>query len=60
MNVEFYDADGNKSSTTWYKGTVIAYNKQGYIVTFDGCGPEDNETIKSLKKAIEKGEVKLL
>jgi len=39
---------------------VIAYNKQGYIVTFDGCGPEDNETIKSLKKAIEKGEVKLL
>jgi len=37
VSVEFYDVDNNKSSTTWYKGTVIACNKQGYIVTFDGC-----------------------
>ena len=59
MSVEFYD-DSSKVSTTWYKGTVIAYNKEGYIVTFDGCGPEDNEVIKFLKKAVEKGEIKLL
>lgn len=59
VSVEFYD-DNSKESTTWYKGTVIAYNKEGYLVTFDGCGLEDNEVIKSLKKTVEKGEVRLL
>ena len=59
MSVEFYD-DSSKVSTTWYKGTVIGYNKEGHIVTIDRCGPEDNEVIKSLKKAVEKYEVKLL
>ena len=43
-----------------YRGTIIAYNKRGHIVSFDGYGPEHNETIKSLRKAIERGEVKLL
>jgi len=31
-----------------------------HIVSFDGCGPEENELIKSLKKAVEKGKVRLL
>jgi len=36
------------------------HNKKGHLVTFDGCGPEENEIIKSLNKAIDKGEVKLI
>ena len=48
--MEFYN-DSDCVSTTWYKGTVIRYNKQ---VTFDDCGPEHNEVIKSLKKCFEK------
>ena len=43
-----------------YKGTVISYNRQGHTVGFDGYGPEHNETIKSLRKAVEKGEVRLI
>ena len=57
--MEFYN-DPDNSATTWYKETVIRYNKQGYLISFDDCGPEDNEIIKSLKKSIEKGEVKIL
>ena len=30
------------------------------LFSFDGCGPEENELIKSLKKASEKGEIRLL
>ena len=60
LSVEFYN-DDNNTTTTWYRGTVIAYSRnKGYVVNFDGCGPEENETIRSLKRAIEKGEVKLL
>ena len=59
ISVEFYN-DSDCVSTTWYKGTIIRYNKQGYLITFDDCGPEDNEIIKSLKKSVEKGEVKIL
>jgi len=59
VSVEFYN-DADCKTTTWYKGTIIAHNKKGYLITFDGCGPEENELIKSLKKAIEKGELKLL
>ena len=59
VSVEFYN-DSDCVSTTWYKGTVIRYNKQGYLITFDDCGPEDNEIIKSLKKSVEKGEIKIL
>ena len=57
--MEFYD-DSDCVSTTWYKGTIIRYNKQGYLVTFDNCGLEHNEVIKSLKKSLEKGEIKIL
>ena len=42
------------------KGTVISYSRKGYVISFDGCGPEENEVIYSLKQGIEKGEVKLL
>ena len=60
LSVEFLD-DDTESTTTWYQGTVIAYKpRQGHIVSFDGCGPEENEVIKSLKKALEKGEIRLL
>ena len=63
VSVEFYDDnDGiaNKYATKWYRGTIIAYSKQGHTVSFDGYGPEHNETIKLLRKGIESGEVKLL
>ena len=59
VSVEFY-LDEDQRTTRWYKGTIISYSKQGYLITFDGCGPEENEIIKSLKKAIEKGEVKMI
>jgi len=60
LSVEFFD-DETQSTTTWYQGTVIAYKpRQGHIISFDGCGPEENELIKSLKKASEKGEIRLL
>jgi len=59
VSVEFY-LDEDQRTTKWYKGTVISYSKQGYLITFDGCGPQENEFIKSLKKAIEKGEVKMI
>ena len=60
LSVEFY-IDESKQRTTWYKGTVISYSRQcGYIVSFDGYGPEENETIKSLKRAAERNEIKIL
>ena len=44
-----------------YQGTIIAYKpRQGHIVSFDGRGPEENEQIRSLKRAVEKGEIRLL
>ena len=30
------------------------------MVSFDGDGPVENETIKSLRKAVERNEIKLL
>ena len=61
VSVEFYDDDNpDKNATKWYRGTIIAYNKQGHTVSFDGYGPEHNETIKSLRKGVERGEVKVL
>ena len=59
VSVEFYN-DDSRTSTTWFKGTVISYSRKGYVVSFDGCGPEENEVIYSLKQGIDKGEVKLL
>ena len=60
VSIEFYDDDMHKA-TTWYKGVVISYScSKGYVISFDGCGPEQNEVIRSLKKAYEKGEMKLL
>lgn len=56
VRIEFF-ADEQRTSTTWFKGTVIAYSRKGYVVTFDGCGPEENETIKSLKQSQSKGEL---
>ena len=52
--MEFYN-DYSQQGTTWYKGTVISYSRQqGYVITFDGLGPEENEHIKCLRKAFEK------
>ena len=56
VSVEFFDDD----SRSWFKGTVVAYPHKGYLVTFDGCGPEENEAIKSLKDSMQKGEIKLI
>lgn len=59
--MEFFD-DDTQSTTTWYQGTIIAYKpRQGHNVSFDdGRGPEENEQIRSLKRAVEKGEIRLL
>ena len=60
LSVEFYE-DETKQNTVWYKGTVISYSRQtGYVISFKGYGPEENETIVSLKKAAERNEIKLL
>ena len=57
VSVEFY-SDDSQTTTVWYKGTIISYNcRKGYIVSFDGCGLEDNLINK---KSVQKGEVKLL
>ena len=54
LSVEFYN-DDSQQGTTWYKQTVISYSRQqGYVITFDGLGPEENEHIKCLRKAFEK------
>jgi len=39
--------------TTWYNGTIISYSRRGYVLLFDGFGPEENEVVKSLKKAMD-------
>ena len=59
VSMEFFD-DDSEETTTWYKGTVISYSRRGYVVTFDGFGPEENEVVQSLKKAIDMGELKML
>ena len=60
LSVEFYENE-TKQSTVWYKGTVISYSRQaGYVISFEGYGPEENETIVSLKKAAKRNEIKLL
>ena len=42
-------------------GTIISYSrKDGYVISFDGYGPEENEIIISLRKAAERNEIKLL
>ena len=46
VSVEFYG--DSRTSTTWFKGTVISYSRKGYMVSFDGRGPEENEVIYSL------------
>ena len=53
-------ARNDQQTTRWYKGTVISYSRNGYVITFDGCGPDENELVKSLKQGVEKGEIKVL
>ena len=59
ISVEFYNNDP-RTSTKWLKGTVISFSCKGYVVSFDGCGPEENKVIHSIKQGVEKGEIKLL
>jgi len=59
LSIEFYE-NADQQTTRWYKGTVISYSRKGYIISFDGCGPDDNEVVKSIKQGVEKGEIKLL
>ena len=59
VSVEYYSNE-SRSSTTWYKGTVISYSRKGYVISFDRFGPEENETIHSLKQGIEKGDIKVI
>ena len=59
LSIEYYD-DESQIVTKWYKVTVIRHTRKGYLLTFDGCGPQENETIKSLQQGVEKGEIKLL
>ena len=59
VSVEYYSNE-LRSSTTWYKGTVISYSCKCYVISFDRFGPEENETIHSLKQGIEKGDIKVI
>ena len=59
LSVEYYE-DDSQTTTKWYKGIVIGHTRKGYLITFDGCGPQDNETVKSIQQGVEKGEIKLL
>ena len=59
VSIKYY-SDDSRSTTTWYKGTVISYSRKGYVISYDGCGPEENELIYSLKQGIEKGDIKLI
>ena len=52
--------ENEQQTTHWYKGTVISYSRNGYFITFDGCGPDENELVKSLKQGVEKGKIKVL
>ena len=38
----------------------LLYNRKGYVMTFDGFGTEENEVVRSLKKAIDMGKLKML
>ena len=45
VSIELYSND-MQTTTTWYKGTVIAYSRnKGYVVNFDGCRPEENKSV---------------
>ena len=57
--VEYYLND-QQNATHWYKGTIISYSRKGYVITFDRCGPDENEIFRSLKQGVDKGEIKLL
>ena len=56
VNAEFYEGEEEEGhlNAKWYKDTIIAYSKRGHMVTFDGYSPEHNETIRHLKKSVEK------
>ena len=48
--------DDTQSITTWYLGTIIVH-----VISFDGCGPKENELIRSLNKEFKlKGKIRLL
>ena len=55
-----YFLDCQQQSTHWYKGTVISYPRKGYVITYDGCGPKENEILRSLKQGVDKGKIRLL
>ena len=42
------------------KAIIPVVNELDYVITFDGFGPEENESIKFLRKAFEKKEIRLL
>ena len=43
----YYDKEDGTSS--WERGTIIMYSKtKGYLVQFDGCGPENNKWEKKI------------
>jgi len=45
VSVEYY-VDDSQSTAKWYKGTIISYSRKGYTISYDGCGPEDNEVVR--------------
>jgi len=55
VSVEFYEND--QQTTRWFKGTVISYSQNGYIITFDGCGPDENELGQVIEARVEMGEI---
>ena len=51
----FYEGEEEegRQTTKWYKGTIIVYSKRRHVVTFDGYGIEQYETVRYLKKSVE-------
>ena len=46
VEIEYLEED---NTTKWYRGKIIMYSRsKGYLIAFDGYGPDDNDWQKNL------------